>query len=81
YCRLISVSPCSPLSIEYLPDGLQRLKSNDISNEDSISTVHDDRDLQWVNDIDTVDIKSIAESILQTDETYDSNDCDSPLHP
>ncbi|CAF2079802.1 unnamed protein product [Rotaria magnacalcarata] len=61
-----------------LQDALGLARAN---NEDSISTVHDDRDLQWVNDIDTVDIKSIAESILQTDETYDSNDCDSPLHP
>ncbi|CAF1038418.1 unnamed protein product [Rotaria magnacalcarata] len=61
-----------------LQDALGLARAN---NEDSISTVHGDRDLQWVNDIDTVDIKSIAESILQTDETYDSNDCDSPLHP
>ncbi|CAF1945767.1 unnamed protein product [Rotaria magnacalcarata] len=78
---LFFISPCSQLPIEYLPDGFQRFKPNNISNDDSISIMHHDRDLQWINDIDTVDIKSISESVFQTDETDDSNDYDSPLHP
>ncbi|CAF5073826.1 unnamed protein product, partial [Rotaria socialis] len=75
------ISPCSQLPIEYLPDGFQRFKPNNISNDDSISIMHHDRDLKWINGIDTVDIKSISESVFQTDETDDSNDYDSPLHP
>ncbi|CAF2117764.1 unnamed protein product [Rotaria magnacalcarata] len=76
--RLICVSPCSPLPIEYLPDGIT---PNNISNDDSNSIMHDDRDLQWINNIDMVDIKSTSEPVFQTDKTDDSNDYDSPLHP
>ncbi|CAF5196735.1 unnamed protein product, partial [Rotaria magnacalcarata] len=39
-CRLVFVSPCSQLPIEYLPDGFQRFKPNNISNDDSISIMH-----------------------------------------
>ncbi|CAF4692993.1 unnamed protein product, partial [Rotaria magnacalcarata] len=40
------------------------------------SIMHDDRDLQWINNIDMVDIKSTSEPVFQTDKTDDSNDYD-----